>query len=170
MNNILFLAFDLFPADFFWFIYIPIVIWLLLITTLMIFLVVKYTLGKWTAENPNPYEGETLGIPRGVLRGLLTLTLLFVVVIFEVHGVAKGITEEGYMEFVVAFKMMIAFYFGSKVAHHVTSTERKKAEIGGKSKVEKARAENPSNNEEEANENFEFMDEDEEDDGEEAFG
>jgi hypothetical protein len=38
-------------------------------------------------------------------------------------------TEDGFHEFIVAFQMMVAFYFGSKVMHHITSTERQKTQF-----------------------------------------
>lgn len=115
--------------DFFWHIYVPIGLWLLAIVVLLILLVNKFTFGKWTPEYPNPYEGETLSVPRGVFRGILTLTLLFVAVLMEVWNLEEGRTEENILEFLNAFKMMIAFYFGAKVAHHVTSNEKHKAKI-----------------------------------------
>jgi hypothetical protein len=38
-------------------------------------------------------------------------------------------TESEFHEFLVAFQMMVAFYFGSKVMHHITSTERQKTQF-----------------------------------------
>jgi hypothetical protein len=89
----------------------------------------KYTFGKWTKETPNPYAGETFDMPRGVFRGTLTLSLLFIVVILELVNVRIIGFEDEIKELMVAFQMMIAFYFGSKVMHHMTSTDRKKTEV-----------------------------------------
>lgn len=122
-----------FHADYFWYIYLPIGLWILLLIILLAALLRKYTFGNWigkNAENKNPYETETLGLPRGLMRGLLSLSLLFVVILFETYNLQTDAESEmKFMEFLTAFQMMIAFYFGSKVAHHVTSTDRHKAKF-----------------------------------------
>lgn len=111
----------------FWFsVYMPIAIWLLLVLTFFIILLRKYTFGTWTPEHPNPFEGETFQMPRGVFRGILTLTLLFVTIIIEMTNVKIIGLEQEIHELMVAFQMMIAFYFGSKVMHHITSVEKSK--------------------------------------------
>ena len=78
-------------------------------------------------------------MPRGVFRGFLTLSLLFVVSLIEVANMTLPILDDSgavllpetrHPELLVAFQMMLAFYFGSKVLHHVTSAdERKSKEI-----------------------------------------
>ncbi len=115
-------------TEFLWQVYIPIVLWLLIVFAFFILLLRKYTFGNWTINNPNPYAGETFDMPRGIFRGILTLTLLFVAVILELVNVRIVGFEQEMHEFMVAFEMMIAFYFGSKVMHHITSADRKKSE------------------------------------------
>jgi len=117
------------PQQFIWQVFAPIGIWLLIVLTFFVMLLKKYTFGTWSKENPNPYVGETFDMPRGVFRGILTLTLLFMVVIFELVNVRIIGFENEIHELMIAFQMMIAFYFGSKVMHHITSTDRKKAEV-----------------------------------------
>ncbi len=117
------------PDLYLWQVYLPISIWLLVVLAFFILLMKKYTFGDWSEENPNPYAGETFDMPRGIFRGTLTLTLLFVVVILELVNVRITGFEEEMHEFMVAFQMMLAFYFGSKVMHHMTSTDRKKTEF-----------------------------------------
>jgi hypothetical protein len=125
--------------------YAPIMGWLLLITLLFVLSVAKYTLGKWTPENPNPYAKETLGLPRGIFRAILTMSLLYAAIVFELLLLVKeGIGEGDMSEFMVAFQMMIAFYFGSKVMHHVTSNDRKKAEDHRIEAIEVAKATSPN--------------------------
>ena len=125
--------------------YAPTMIWLLLVTLLFVFSVIKYTLGKWTPENPNPYAKETLGLPRGIFRAILTMTLLYGAIIFELYLLVRdGVGEGDMSEFMVAFQMMIAFYFGSKVMHHITSNERKKAEDHKIEAIEVAKATSPN--------------------------
>ncbi len=116
------------PDLYLWQVYLPISIWLIVVLAFFILLMKKYTFGNWSIENPNPYEGETFDMPRGIFRGTLTLTLLFVVVILELVNVRITGFEEEIHELMVAFQMMLAFYFGSKVMHHMTSTDRKKTE------------------------------------------
>lgn len=115
--------------DFFYTLYLPIIIVLGLVIILFAFLLFKYTFGNWTPENPNPYKGETLGLPRGIFRGVLTIVLLFVTVLFEMNNLSVGRDESYIIEFLVAFQMMIAFYFGSKVMHHISANEKKKTQV-----------------------------------------
>ena len=118
---------NLFPksAEFLYQLYLPIMIWLVAIIILMIVLIRKYTLGKWTKENPNPYEKMTLGMPEGVFRGIITMTLLYVVVIFETVNIKDNGFEARADMLLVSFQMMIAFYFGSKVVNSVSTSSKK---------------------------------------------
>lgn len=119
--------------------YLPLVIWLALVALLFFFLLKKYTLGDWTADSPNPYAKETLALPRGIFRGILTLTLLFGVIIFELASFQLNRPESFMSEFMVAFQMMIAFYFGSKVMHQAVSSDRKKSADKAQQSVEMVR-------------------------------
>ncbi len=116
------------PSQFMWQVYIPIFVWLVVVLVFFVILLKKYTFGNWSEENPNPYSGETFDMPRGVFRGTLTLTLVFIVTILELVNVRVVGFEDEIHELMVAFQMMIAFYFGSKVMHHMSSTDRKKTE------------------------------------------
>ncbi len=119
--------------------YLPLMIWMVLIVILFAFLMYKYTFGEWTKENPNPYAKETLGLPRGIFRAVLTLSLLFATIVFELVQMKLGRPESWVAEFMTAFQMMIAFYFGSKVMHHVASNDRKKTSERAKEAVEVAK-------------------------------
>lgn len=113
-------------SEFMWQVLFPIFFWLVLVLAFFVVLFIKYTFGNWSSENPNPYQGETWGMPRGTFRGILTLSLVFVTVILELVNVRIVGFEAEMHEFMVAFQMMIAFYFGSKVMHHVTSVDKQK--------------------------------------------
>lgn len=119
--------FDAHYGEFLWQVLFPIFLWLFLILAFFIILFVKYTFGNWSSENPNPYQDETFGMPRGTFRGTLTLTLVYVTVILELVNVRIVGFEAEIHEFMVAFQMMLAFYFGAKVMHHVTASDKKKA-------------------------------------------
>lgn len=124
--------------------------WILLVISFLLFLMRKYTFGKnWTPENPNPYAKETMGIPRGAFRGVLTLSILFLVMLLEVNNLffdpkdlaINGeifIPEDRFKALMTAFQMVIAFYFGSKVMHHMTnadkSTVKNEMQMSGTSK------------------------------------
>ena len=101
--------------------------WLIVMTLVFVRLLGKFTLGKWTADNPNPYAKETFAMPRGVLRGMLTLSLLYAVILFEVANIQTSGLETKIEQLLTAFQMMIAFYFGSKVMHHMASADRDKS-------------------------------------------
>ena len=110
-------------------VYLPVMLWLVIVFGFFVLLLKKYTFGNWTKDNPNPYEGETFNMPRGIFRGILTLSLLFTVVVLELVNVRIIGFEQEIHELMVAFHMMIAFYFGSKVMHHITSADRSKTEV-----------------------------------------
>lgn len=112
--------------EFYWQVLFPIGAWLILVLAFIILLFKRYTFGHWTKDRPNPYETETFGMPRGTFRGILTMSLLWVVVILELVNVRIIGFEQEILELMTAFHMMIAFYFGAKVMHHVTSTDGKK--------------------------------------------
>lgn len=120
----------------YWFsIYLPIILWMTLIFVLFVLLLRKYTFGNWTADHVNPYEGETFNMPRGVMRGLLSLSLLYVTIIIELANVRIIGFEDEFHQFMIAFQMMIAFYFGSKVMHHIASVEKSKSKYYSESNV-----------------------------------
>ena len=128
-----------------------VIIWIILIIGFFIFLLRKYTFGKeWTPENPNPHINETLAMPRGILRAVLTLSVLFIVLLLEVNslffdtkdllvGDKIFVPEMRFEQILVAFQMIIAFYFGSKVMHHLTAVQKKKYTVDAEArKVEAA--------------------------------
>ncbi len=114
--------------EFLYQIYLPIMGWLAAVVVLLVLFLKKYTFGNWTPEKPNPYEKKTWGMPEGTLRGIITMTLLYVVVVLETVNVKDSGFEARADMLLVAFQMMIAFYFGSKVMHHVTSVDGQKAQ------------------------------------------
>ena len=109
----------------FWLLYGPVLLWLVLIIVLFIFLLKKFTFGKWT-EKQNPYKDETFGMPRGIFRGTLTLSLLVFVLLFETLSLVVPDLEARSGHLFTAFELMIAFYFGSKVMHHLSASDKKK--------------------------------------------
>lgn len=118
-------------ADWLTFFYLPVTLWIVGVIITVIILMRRYTFGKWTKENPNPYENESFAMPRGVMRGILSMSLLFIVLLLEIVSLQdRGFSEGNMKELLIAFQMMLAFYFGSKVMHHVTSAdERKNSEM-----------------------------------------
>lgn len=113
--------------EFYWQVLFPVGLWMALMLAMFVYLFFKFTIANWTTENPNPYQTETMGLPRGTFRGALTLTLLYITVIFELVNVRVIGFEQEFREFLIAFQMMIGFYFGAKVMHHITSSDKKKA-------------------------------------------
>lgn len=105
--------------------YIPVLIWLIVVIIFFSFMLRRYTFKKWT-DKANPYISETFGMPRGVIRGTITLSLLFFVLLFETLSLISTGLEARSEHLFTAFELMIAFYFGSKVMHHLTSSDKKK--------------------------------------------
>ncbi|RMH64136.1 MAG: hypothetical protein D6677_05500 [Calditrichaeota bacterium] len=121
--------------------------WLIAMFVLFVALLLRYTFGLgFDKDNPNPHINETFAMPRGVFRGLITLTLLFLVTLVEVINLSMPFLNNGELigklvgehfffpadrnhDLMTAFQMMLAFYFGSKVMHHITSTDKQKTEL-----------------------------------------
>ncbi len=74
-----------------------------------------------TAPVRNPHADQTLGLPKGTIRGTLALTLLIggLAMTIAAFGMKNSISEDTFLVdnfdfFKTAFLMMIAFYFGNK--------------------------------------------------------
>lgn len=109
--------------------YTVICIWSALMFIFLYFLSRRYTFGNWTPENPNPYKDETLGMPKGTMRGVITLTLLFFTIILELHIIKNPLMEYWTEKYITSFQMVLAFYFGSQIMSNVSSKEVDKAKI-----------------------------------------
>jgi hypothetical protein len=107
----------------FWLLYIPTILWALLVIWFLVRMLRKYTFGKWE-NSENPFLKETWGMPRGTIRGILSLSLLFYVLLFETLSLTIPSLEKRAGELFTAFGLMIAFYFGSKVMHHLSATDK----------------------------------------------
>ena len=124
--------------------FILILAWLVLVTIWIQRMMNKFTFFNWKRKN-NPYKNETLGMPVGTLRGMLTLTLLVVFIILvcvtmvveEYRSAYDGVTD--------AFKVMLAFYFGSRVMSQVTESDKEKAKTKAESEERKAIAQASAN-------------------------
>ncbi len=130
------------------------IIWMVGIIVLLVLLLKKYTFGKWDTEHPNPYNGETFAIPRGFFRGTLTLSLLFFMILFYIGNFYFGYGSGKLGELTTAFEMMLAFYFGAKVMHHLASNDKNKTAA----MVESLKKENSSITAPSPNEDFEEAD------------
>ncbi len=112
--------------------------WLFGIATYIKRLLNEYTFKDW-GNKENPYKDETLGLPRGTLRGVLTLTLLVVVVILVCASMVVKPLQGGFDSLIDAFQVMLAFYFGSKIMHHVTDSDKKKTQSKNDAETIKAK-------------------------------
>ena len=107
---------------------LPLIAWLLLLVIVLWKILKKYTLNKeWSRTNPNPYKGETLAMPRGAIRGMLTLTILLAAILFQIYAIHNTDLEK-IQPIMGAFELVMAFYFGSKVMHHLASADRSKTQ------------------------------------------
>lgn len=80
-----------------------------------------------TEPAANPYERDSLGLPPGTLRGLLALTALVMFLVVEMVNLFDTSLERSFSELVVAFQMVLAFYFGSRAVEVLQTRERELA-------------------------------------------
>ncbi|MBQ3689439.1 MAG: hypothetical protein II937_06170 [Bacteroidales bacterium] len=112
--------------EYYFSIYMPVMVWMIISVIFIVIMFKKYTFGDWTVDNPNPCDGETFNMPRGTIRGILTMSLLFITVVIELANVRIIGFEAEFPEFMAAFQMMVAFYFGAKVMHHINAVDKSK--------------------------------------------
>lgn len=108
--------------------------WLVLCVVQMRKFIQKFTY----MGDQNPYKNDTLGLPTGTFRGMLTITLMIVVVVLVCMSMAVERFRGNFESLVGAFEVMLAFYFGSKVMSNITESDRDKAQK--KADAEKAKA------------------------------
>lgn len=103
-----------------------------------------------TSTIKNPHADETLGLPKGTIRGTLALTLLIggLAMTIAALDMKNSISEDTFLVdnfdfFKTAFLMMIAFYFGNKSLEMIGYKSRK---IYSASDTERESASNSSSN------------------------
>jgi hypothetical protein len=108
------------------------IIWFLGIIFFLIYLVLKYD----PMKNPDsPYVYETLSLPPGVFRAILTVTLLFAIVLLEGYALTSIDKHEPIQKIlnplITAFELMIAFYFGTKMVSMVSGNGKDESQPKG---------------------------------------
>ena len=105
--------------------------WVVALLVFLVVMVKHYTLrdpATWPGGK-HPFAEETLAMPRGVFRAVITVSLLVIVLFVEVISLTQGGLEGHLEQLLVAFQMMLAFYFGGKVMHHLAAVDQQKEEI-----------------------------------------
>ncbi len=113
--------------------FIVVAVWMVFLIVVFIFLLRKFTFSKKPDENP--HRNETFAMPRGVLRGFLTLTVLVVLIAAQVASVAIAGEDAGTWlriqeaidPLAVAFQMIIAFYFGGKIIGQLSDADTERS-------------------------------------------
>jgi uncharacterized membrane protein len=118
-----------------WTVYVPLIIWIVLIVLFLWILVSRFPL-RSVSGHANPYETETMAIPRGVIRGILALSVLVAVILFQVYALRFLESSEEISAFINAFQVVLGFYFGAKVVHHLASADKNKVKAVARSRSE----------------------------------
>ncbi|MDZ7332013.1 MAG: hypothetical protein ONB13_13245 [candidate division KSB1 bacterium] len=108
------------------------IVWFLGVILFLIYLVLKYD----PLTNPdNPYINQTMSLPPGVFRVILTLSLLFSVVLMEGYALINMDEYEKIQKILdpllTAFQLMIAFYFGTKMLGMVSGKDEEEVKPKG---------------------------------------
>lgn len=119
-------------------VFLPMMIWLILMLAFIWLLAKRFPLGSFDTPGygENPYKTETMGLPRGLIRGMLTLTILIGTILFQIYALRFLESAEKITPFMTAFEIMLGFYFGSKVVHHLASVDKNKVKAAAKASVE----------------------------------
>jgi len=108
------------------------IVWFIGVILFLIYLVLKYD----PLTNPdNPYINQTMSLPPGVFRVILTLSLLFAVVLLEGYALTNMADYEKIQKILdpllTAFQLMIAFYFGTKMLGMVSGKDEEEMKPKG---------------------------------------
>lgn len=101
--------------------------WLLAVGFFLVVLAKKYPLNSWSRDEPNPFQDETLSMPRGTIRAIIAISVLVISVSLEILGVIFEKIPKERIYLVETLQIIVAFYFGSKVLNHVTASEERTA-------------------------------------------
>lgn len=123
--------------------FILILTWLGFVTYWINHLLTKYTFNR---DYDNPYKEETLGLPPGTLRGILTLSLLVIVVLLVCMSMLVNQLQGAYDELINAFEIVLAFYFGNRIVNGISKSDIAKADKRLESELAKSQAEIASRN------------------------
>jgi hypothetical protein len=117
-------------------VFLPLIIWLILMLIYLWLLSKRYPLGNYNSpgQGENPYKTETMGLPRGIIRGMLSLTILIGAVLFQIYALRFLESADKIASFMTAFEIVLGFYFGSKVVHHLASVDKNKVKAVAKAK------------------------------------
>lgn len=97
-------------------------IWVLLILIYFCIMLRNYTLKDW-GINLNPYKHETLGIPKGTIRTILALSMLFMFILTHIYSITfEGIETEAIDN---ATYLVLGFYFSDRVIEKITNGKKK---------------------------------------------
>lgn len=115
-----------------------IIVWIIGVTKYLQRMIREFTFDK---GDKNPYKNETLGLPPGTLRAVLTLTLLIVVIDLICLSLIMEEFRDSFSSLINAFEVMLAFYFGSRIVSNVAQKDKEKAEEQSRAQADVARAE-----------------------------
>jgi len=112
-----------YPSDFYFWV---VGIWLAVVILFLAVMITKFTCRNWPADCPNPYQEETLGMPPGVLRSLLTLSLVVFIFLIELYRFQYPFALEEFSKLLIqGFEIMLGFYFGTKALQTLSNNETK---------------------------------------------
>ncbi|TVM02866.1 MAG: hypothetical protein CV087_08150 [Candidatus Brocadia sp. WS118] len=96
-------------------------LWIVLMLIFLVYLLWRYDIRRFPK---NPYKNESLGLPPGTIRGILTMTLLVMVVLAEIFVLVSGKDEKSIEYLHTGFQMMLAFYFGTRIVGTLSEKPR----------------------------------------------
>lgn len=101
-------------------------VWLAVVVLFLTVMIFRFTCHNWSPDCPNPYQEETLGMPPGVLRSLLTLSLVVFIFLIELYRFQYPFALERFSELLIqGFEIMLGFYFGTKALQTLSNNETK---------------------------------------------
>lgn len=97
-------------------------VWMIFILIYFWVMLAKYPLRNWGHDH-NPYEDETLGIPKGTIRTILALSMLFMFILG--HGYALAFESIDTTSIDQATFMVLAFYFSDRTVRAIIDGKKK---------------------------------------------
>jgi len=123
---------DSFSSTYLTFVLTLLIIWFIGIIFFLVYMILKYDPLK---NQDSPYINETLSLPPGLFRVVLTITLLFAVILLEGYALTNIDKMKEIQQILepllTAFQLMIAFYFGTKMVGMVSGKGETEARAKG---------------------------------------
>jgi len=98
-------------------------------TVSVLLIIMVLTHRPWDSGWQNPYNNETMALPPATIRGILTLSLAYFIILLEYYRfLYPGNLMNFSVQLIAGFEIMLGFYFGGKVLQGLADSDKAKTD------------------------------------------